>query len=64
MKISCNRDWQAESDANIMAEYQAILDDKKRRNAAIKAANRQARDLNERASAMSRVASVRKRGKR
>lgn len=57
---SCEKQWQAESDAHIMAEYQAIMDDAKRRTAAIKAANKQAKDLNARASAMSRVASAKK----
>lgn len=64
MRLNCNKDWQAESDAHIMAEYQSIIDDKRRRSAAIKAANRQARDLNERASVMSRVANVKHRRKK
>ena len=64
MRLNCNKDWQAESDAHIMAEYQSIIDDKKRRNAAIRAANKQARDLNERASVLSRVAGVRNRRKK
>lgn len=57
MKITgeCPKGWRAESDAHIMAEYQAIINDKSRREAAIKAANKQVKDLNARASAMSKV---------
>lgn len=53
---SLDKQWQAESDARTMAEYQAILDDPKRRTAAMKAAKNQAADLQKRASAMSKVA--------
>lgn len=52
--------WQAESDALTMAEYQAILANKARMGRAIKAANKQALDLSKRASAMKRAASIRK----
>lgn len=59
VKISAmDKQWQAESDARTMAEYQAIMEDSKRRNAAIKAARQQASDLNKRASQMSKVAGV------
>jgi len=51
--------WQAESDARTMANYQEILGDKARMNRAIKEANRQAQDLNKRASAMRSAAKVR-----
>ena len=51
--------WQAESDARTMAEYQQILGDKTRMNRAIKEAERQAKDLNRRASAMQSAAKVR-----
>jgi hypothetical protein len=51
--------WQAESDARTMAEYQQILGDKTRMNRAIKEAERQAKDLNKRASAMQNAAKIR-----
>lgn len=50
--------WQAESDARTMAEYQQILGDKTRMNRAIKEAERQAKDLNKRASAMQSAAKI------
>ena len=49
--------WQAESDANTMATYQEIINDKQRMQRAIKVAQNKAKDLNRRASAMSNVAS-------
>lgn len=52
--------WRAESDAHTMAEYEAIMGDSSRRNAAIKAAKSQAADLNKRAAAMNRVAGTTK----
>jgi hypothetical protein len=51
--------WQAESDARTMASYQEILGDKARMSRAIKEAERQAKDLNKRASAMQNAAKVR-----
>ena len=48
--------WQAESDARTMAEYEAIMQDSKRKSAAVKAAKSMASDLNKRASAMNKVA--------
>lgn len=51
--------WQAESDAHTMAQYQEILQDKARMNRAIKAAEKQAKDLSKRASAMQNAAKVR-----
>jgi hypothetical protein len=50
--------WQAESDARTMANYQEILGDKARMNRAIKEANKQARDLSKRASIMQNAAKV------
>ena len=51
--------WQAESDANTMARYQEIMQDKARMNRAIKEANKQAQDLNKRANAMRSAATMR-----
>nr|DAK79703.1 MAG TPA: hypothetical protein [Crassvirales sp.] len=48
--------WQAESDAQIMASYQEIMEDKARMNRAIKVAKSKAADLTKRASAMQSVA--------
>ncbi len=56
---SRNRDelrWQAESDAQTMASYQEIMEDKARMNRAIKVAKSKAADLTKRASAMQNVA--------
>lgn len=44
--------WRAESDANTLAQYQEIMQDKNRRNAAIKAARQKADELSKRAKAM------------
>ena len=49
--------WQAESDADTLARYQEIMDDKTRMRRAMTAAKRQANDLNKRAAAMSKAAS-------
>ena len=51
--------WQAESDANTMMRYQEIMSDKARMNRAIKEAEKQAKDLSKRASAMQNAAKVR-----
>ena len=51
--------WQAESDANTMARYQEIMQDKARMNRAIKEANKQAQDLNKRANTMRSAANMR-----
>lgn len=51
--------WQAESDARTMATYQEIVSDKARMNRAIKEANKQAKDLSKRASAMQSAAKLR-----
>lgn len=55
--------WQAESDAHTMAQYQEIMGDKARMSRAIKVAQKQAADLTRRANAMQSVAKV-KTGKR
>lgn len=58
-KISSDeRRWRAESDADTMMRYQEIMADRTRMNAAIKMAQSKAKELNSRASAMSRVAST------
>lgn len=57
-KIKTDRDWQADYDADTMARYEEIMQDKQRRNAAIKAAKEKASDLNKRANAMNKVAST------
>lgn len=49
--------WQADSDAYTMAQYEEIMQDSKRRAAAVKAAKSKAEDLNKRAAVMSRVSS-------
>lgn len=53
-----DQQWQAESDARTMAQYQEILSDKARMNRAIKEANKQAAELNKRASAMQNAARI------
>ncbi len=54
--------WQAESDAHTMATYQEIINDPARMRRAIKEADRQAKDLNKRASAMQNAARVKSTG--
>lgn len=56
MKTKTEQQWQAESDARIMAEYEEIIGDKSRMSRAIKVAKQQAKDLSRRASAMQNVA--------
>lgn len=62
MKVSSNnkqeQQWQAEEDARTMARYQEILGDSSRMNRAVKVARQQASDLNKRAAAMNKVASI------
>lgn len=48
--------WRAEEDARIMAQYQEIMNNKSRRNRAIKEAQTQADDLQKRANVMKNVA--------
>lgn len=56
-KISADEQrWRAESDAHTMAEYQNIMEDSKRKAAAIKAARNLASDLQKRMSAMQKAA--------
>ena len=50
--------WQAESDAHTMAQYQEIMGDKARMARAIKEAERQAKDLQKRTNAMQSAARV------
>lgn len=56
--------WQAESDARTMAQYQEIMSDKARMGRAIKEANKQASDLTKRASAMKSAANIKSTGGR
>lgn len=51
--------WQARGDADTMARYQEIINDKARMNRAIKEAEKQAKDLSKRANAMQNAAKVR-----
>lgn len=51
-----DQQWQAESDANTMAQYQEIMSDRARMSRAIKVAQKQAQDLTRRANAMQTVA--------
>lgn len=53
--------WRARQDAETMAQYQEILKDKTRLNRAVKEANKQAKDMEKRASAMRSVANKGKR---
>ena len=48
--------WQAQADAETLAAYQEIMNDSKRRDAAIKAATKKAADLDKRAKAMKMAA--------
>lgn len=52
--------WQAESDARTMALYEEIMADTARKNRAIKEAKKQAKDLTQRASVMTKVAGKKK----
>lgn len=56
--IKSEKDWQAEDDARIMAQYEEIMTDSQRKSRAVKAAKSMASDLNKRASAMNKVAST------
>lgn len=51
-----DQQWQAESDAHTMAQYQEIMSDRARMSRAIKVAQKQAQDLTRRANAMQSVA--------
>lgn len=50
------RKWQAEDDARTIARYQEIMSDNKRKSAAIKEAQKQAKELESRAKAMKMAA--------
>ena len=50
--------WQAESDAQMLARYQELLDDKPRLRRALKQAKKEEENLNKRAKAMSRAAKL------
>lgn len=54
-KITEDKKWQADYDAETMARYEEIMSDAKRKAAAIKAAKEKASDLNKRADIMNRV---------
>lgn len=56
--------WQAESDAQTMATYQEIMEDKTRMSRAIKVAKSQAADLTKRANALQNVARTKSSSKR
>lgn len=56
--------WQAESDARTMAEYQQIIGDRNRMSRAIKVAQKQAHDLTKRANAMQTVAKTKSSGRK
>lgn len=52
-KMSLNeKRWQAEEDARTMARYQEIMNDSRRKNAAIKQAKLEATNLQKRADSM------------
>lgn len=55
-QIKQEREWRAMDDARIMAQYQEIMQDKARMNRAVKQANKEANELQKRASVMKRVA--------
>lgn len=55
-KISAQeKKWQAEMDARTLAQYQEIMSDSKRRNAAMKQAKAQAASLERQANAMKKA---------
>ena len=55
-KIKSEAEWMAEEDARVMAHYEEIMSDSKRKAAAVKAAKVMATDLNKRANVMNKVA--------
>lgn len=50
-----DKKWQAEMDAHTLAQYQEIMADKKRMNAAMKQAKAQAEQLERQATAMKKA---------
>ena len=63
MKRSEELQWQAEDDARTMARYQERKQDKARMNRAVKEAQKQASDLEKRASAMKNAAGIKSKKK-
>lgn len=53
--------WRAREDAEIMAQYQEIINDKARMSRAIEEASKKAKDMEKRATAMRNVANKGKR---
>jgi hypothetical protein len=51
--------WQAESDARVLEQYQMLMGDKQRLNRAMKEAQRQASDLSKRVNVLKKVAKKR-----
>lgn len=58
MAVKSELQWQAESDASTMAQYQEIISDKARLRRATAAARKQASNLTKRANAMNKAASI------
>ena len=54
-KVKSDAEWQAEYDADTLARYQEIMNDTKRRTAAMKAARSKANDLQKSLNNMNRV---------
>lgn len=52
--------WQAQDDARTMARYEEIMADTARKNRAIREAKKQAKDLNQRANVMNKIAGKKK----
>ena len=49
------REWLAEEDARVMAQYQEIMSDKARRNRAVKAAEKKAKEFQRQANNLKKV---------
>lgn len=54
MSIKINEEWQAEEDARTLERYQEIIKDKRRLDAALKAASKTVDNLEARAKALSK----------
>ena len=52
--IKSEQDWQAEEDANTLRRYQEIINDKKRLDRALKAADKMVDDLEQRAKMLNK----------
>lgn len=63
-KKNMEKEWQAESDAHTLAQYQEILSDSSRMKAAISKAKEQEENLSKRLNAMKAVTRLGKRGGR